>query len=215
MRQVRAMTALAAVTLLASLGAWAQSPDSTICDAYSGQALGLCKAGVAVGCHDGSGPSQACQTIEENFDEVLGAPAPWVAECLCDYSTVSLQIVADGGPWEDTATNEFACTVPLPDTYAGGYIQSHLRDYAEIDQSSNTRILAAITYDVATYEPVKATCALETPSSGFKANISINQSGVTSRDVLNIARACQRDLIAYGNAFDSLNRGVIDIDQCN
>jgi hypothetical protein len=179
--------------------------------------LGLCKAGVAVGCDTGTGPATACEKIEQNFEDAVGGPAPWVAECLCDFSLVSLQLDSVGGPWLDTATNEFVCTTPLPDTFSGTQIQAHLSDL-EIPPSinGNTWLRTTIYYDESTHQPIAMGCtAIEENSLVWKESLVIGYMGTTAQDILNMGRVCLRDFIAYGSAFDALNPGVIDTNQCN
>ncbi len=79
-------------------------PDFSLCDGLSGVARGLCRAGIAAGCADGTGNAMACMSIEENFVDATGELPPWLTpgvDCPCDYSTVPQTAVA----WSDGAGN--------------------------------------------------------------------------------------------------------------
>ena len=80
---VRSLILSAILCSCISLSARAQPPDFTICDGLRGQAGGLCRAGVAVGC-DIDDTHPGCSQIEELFRNVTGTSPPWSA-CPCDY----------------------------------------------------------------------------------------------------------------------------------
>ncbi len=70
---------LVGLVLPGAVLAQGSSPDFSVCDAYSGQANGLCHAALAVGCDDpAEAESNACVKIEEKWlDRVDDAP-PWI-----------------------------------------------------------------------------------------------------------------------------------------
>lgn len=69
-----------AVVIFVTPGAYAQQPDFSQCTGLKGQAAGLCKGGVAVGC-DTDDTRPGCTSIETQFEELTGDPAPWACPC--------------------------------------------------------------------------------------------------------------------------------------
>lgn len=90
--------ALSGLALVSTGTARAEPSDFSICDGLSGVALGLCRAGVVVGCADEppTGSMTACMEIEDNYEMTTGGPVPWtpLPECPCDYSLVPMDPVA-------------------------------------------------------------------------------------------------------------------------
>ncbi len=80
---------LGSLALFSPGKAAAEAPDFSICDGLTGAAWGLCRAGVAAGCADGTGGTTPCTRIEDMFFDVAGVDAPWIAPpaaCPCDYA---------------------------------------------------------------------------------------------------------------------------------
>ncbi len=77
-------------------------PDFSLCEGLTGVARGLCRAGIAAGCANGTGSPLACMRIEDNFVDATGDLPPWLTpstECPCDYSAVPQTAAA----WSDAA----------------------------------------------------------------------------------------------------------------
>ena len=65
--------------------------DFSMCEGLTGAEWGICRAGAAAGCADGTGNASACDEIESTYTSVSGSPPPWIeppVECPCDYSLV-------------------------------------------------------------------------------------------------------------------------------
>jgi hypothetical protein len=62
----------------------AAPPDFSACDGLTGPALGLCKAGVAVGC-DVDSNNEACRSIAEQFEEATGNPPPYAVTTILGH----------------------------------------------------------------------------------------------------------------------------------
>lgn len=97
------LAVLSGLALVSTGTARADPPDFSICEGLTGAALGLCRAGVAAGCADGTGNPTACMEIEDTFMMVTGGDgAPWTARppttCPCPYTEISM----DAGEWQSS-----------------------------------------------------------------------------------------------------------------
>lgn len=77
---ILAAVCAAAVIAFTVTGVRAQQPNFSQCDGLRGQAAGLCKGGVAVGC-DVDNAQPGCAEIETQLEAVTGDPAPWACSC--------------------------------------------------------------------------------------------------------------------------------------
>lgn len=99
---------VAVTTLLAVPDVVAQGqPDFSICDGLQGAVFGLCRAGVAAGCADGSAAGAACASIEDQYAIIAGSQAPWLATDKRVFATADF--VRVGIPYDATTS---------PDTFA-------------------------------------------------------------------------------------------------
>ena len=172
------------------------------CDGLTGQALGLCTAGVAVGCEEGTGNAQACSRLENAFRDATGEEPPWLASCPCDFSQLSLALASNRGPWPDTGFYSFTCDELVeesPTTRNGVF------------SGANGPVKAKLAYEVFYTDDL--------PSSG---KCGVSEGGTVLQDIsfpvgeiLSLGRACRGDLIAYGHAFMALHPEVVfDILEC-
>lgn len=86
----RLFVTLASCCLLYT-NAGADSKDFSTCEGLSGAEWGLCRAGVAAGCADGTGSASACDEIESTYTSFAGNPPPWIeprVECPCNFSLI-------------------------------------------------------------------------------------------------------------------------------
>lgn len=159
----------------------AESPDFSDCDGMTGAAWGLCRAGVAAGCADGTGNSKACRQIEDTYTDVTGEPFPWNAPppptCPCDYSAIAKA----NPPWSPGVSEPIRFTCPL--TVDGGR-DVEIYDYlsAEVD---DTRVVF--------YYVVDSYHVCESRVDGVTVNDHVGMSEP-------VQAVCQADAIAYGQA---------------
>ena len=110
----------------------AASPDFSMCDGLTGAEWGVCRAGVAAGCADGSGSASACDQIESTYESVAGSPPPWIeppVECPCDFSLVPKTL--DSWFVSDGESIIFSCVV-ADDGIRNVYLQAGRSTFAGI-----------------------------------------------------------------------------------
>lgn len=168
-------------------------PDTAICDGLTGAAWGLCRAGVASGCADGTGNPTACAEIEETYAGVTGEEAPWLTPpvvCRCDYNLAP----KTEAYWADSpffTAIQYQCPTAGDTTgawFASGGEGIHLEE----------PVVLIMTTDGS------SVCGVSAPES-------------TSYDIAPTPEereACRQAVIAYATEFMALNPGVAVNDLC-
>jgi hypothetical protein len=169
-------------------------PDFSVCYGLSGAGWGLCRAGVAAGCADGTGDPASCENIEDQYLQVTGNLSPWIeppATCPCDFNVLP----KTSPPWSGTLEEpiEFICDLGLS---AGFYTN---------DEMPLTSIFVSTTGYVPPGE-----------FSGYYCNIIENDSWLIEVEILTteVFDACFQDVIKYGQAFKALNPEIPIDDKC-
>lgn len=159
--------------------AHAQQPDFSQCNGLKGQAAGLCKGGVAVGCDvDNSQPG--CAEIETQLEAVTGDPAPWA--CSCNFLA---EVPMTGTNWDA----------------AGGIV---LQGACTADSSIGLALRNVEFLSFPTNLGVGATKVIGDPGGcGWEA---ADPPGIGGFDLLDLAErdACIRLTIAYARDLDAL-----------
>lgn len=195
-------------------------PDFSICDGLIDDAKGVCRAGVAVGCADGTGNPTACENIEAQFLQVTGTEPPWgtpPSACPCDFE----QLAKSLPPW--SATDEsplyFVCSTCM----------RNLTVFVTEDWSTGIGLWQEGPYGYGGYpgygypyggwggpyggwgdEGPGASCeaiySCQTLSDGDEVNYATNLT-------VEEAEACAQDVIAYAQEFMANNSLPVD-DTC-
>ena len=112
-----------------------------VCDGLSGAAFGLCTAAVNVGCGDEGVDKSGCTKIQDKYEQITGATAPWTIPYCTDNTTCA---ETEFCKKEDGDCNGLGICAPIPlaciDAYLpvlacdGGQYDNYC--YAQVDRKN-------------------------------------------------------------------------------
>jgi hypothetical protein len=190
------VVSLGGLALISTGTARAGGPDYTVCDGLSARAAwGMCRAGVAAGCADGTGNPTACGEIEDMYATVTGGvPAPWLWEpCPFDFEGVA----KDSSVWP-LSVDGIAPSVRVS------------------CDSSLTRVLALVPVVPSIYDCPQL--RIEQPGGPSLGGAVRTWTDCTDAPppapLISVFEAptCHQDLIAYGNALAAIEDDDIIVD---
>ncbi len=191
---------LTGLALVPTGTARAEMPDFSICDGLTGASRGLCRAGVAAGCADGTGNPTACAEIEERYMMVSGGDdAPWILPpCPCDYSVVPATVAEWTG---SLGFSEISYTCPpVPPQF-----NSFRAIFEPVDGSGAVILPFLFVLEDFGVGADEGACGARSRSGSESRDGSISNEEVHS---------CYLDIIDYATEFMSANPGVPVDDQC-